>query len=112
MRIATNRCYTRVPKVKYVALEACFLEERNDKAPKATIHVQADVVFCCKCRQFGDVVHASVREVHRRTDDLLSGLRERGNETNEKTECNNQREKKKDGPLSCLRFYTFAIVSE
>ena len=74
MRIATNRCYTRVPKVKYVALEACFLEERNDKAPKATIYVQSNFVFLRQVREAGDIVHAPVREINGRTNNLKNVL--------------------------------------
>jgi hypothetical protein len=73
MRIATDTSNSSNPKVEWSEFvpcasifaigKSCFLQERQNERPKATVDMQTDVILCSEFAQSHYVVLISIREI-------------------------------------------------
>lgn len=70
VRITADCSHTLDPEVERFDRIACLLEEGDDKATKAAVNVQAEVVSLCELAKSDDVIFVSVWEVYARSDQL------------------------------------------
>lgn len=70
MGITTNTRNTFQPKVEQGDIETGFLEEWHNEASQAAVDMHPNVMFKCDFGECGDVVHATIREINSRADEL------------------------------------------
>jgi hypothetical protein len=61
--ITGNRSDPLQTEIEQLARETSSLEEWNNEAPQATVHMQTDPVFLSKGGEPFDIVHASIGKV-------------------------------------------------
>lgn len=68
--VAANCCDAFHSKIEWLRREAGLLQERHNKAPETTVHMEANIVSLGELSKLNDIVLTAVWEVDSGTHDL------------------------------------------